>query len=168
MGYHVAILRTTRRGEQPITFEEASRAAAKDGHWQVSPEKQELDRPLANRDHLTLWLDDGRLWAKSPTEDGIAAMLALAEPLGARVRGDEFETYSTVDETYFHPDDRVEMVASKQAGDELVRRSKRQSILIHACIIGCFIALGLLAKRCEHRAEVRASIKGFASSLLSA
>ena len=34
-------------------------------------------------------------------------MLELADPLGARVRGDEYETYSSPDTTFRHPDDEA-------------------------------------------------------------
>jgi len=157
MGYHVAILRSVGNKQSPITFEEASLAASEVGGWQVSSEDEELSRVLDDQSHLTLWFDEGQLWSKNPTDAGIAAMLVLAHQLSARVRGDEFETYKTVNESFLHPDDKHAKATAQSDGAELVRKSRRNSFIFHACVIACFVGLALLVKRCEHQAKPKSS-----------
>lgn len=157
MGYHIEILRTSRDGENQISFEEAARAASAIGGWEVTPGSQELSLLVGDQDYLTLWISEGRLWTKNPSDYGLAAMLELAKQLGARVRGDELETYRTVNENYLHPDDAEEKAAAEKEGYELVRRVKRRRLVLHGCIFGTFAVLGLLAKRCDHQANIRPS-----------
>jgi hypothetical protein len=49
---------------------------------------------------------EGELWTSNPSMPLLEPMIELAGYLGARVRGDELETYRTVDDRYIHPDDR--------------------------------------------------------------
>lgn len=65
-----------------------------------------LYQPALGDESEIVIVDDGELWASNPSEPLLALMIELAGYLDARVRGDELETYRTVDDTYIHPDDR--------------------------------------------------------------
>lgn len=108
MSYHVAIVRTRAGALRPLSKEEvlAAASARPEVHCEV-PSGGELTIVLdaADPESPVLWFQDGELWTKNPDEKTLAFMVSFASSLGARVRGDEFETYRTVHETYLHPDD---------------------------------------------------------------
>jgi hypothetical protein len=111
LGYHVYIFRTDAGTRQPITGEEVQRAIVPmAGRLEVFPGAKELwlYQPELGDESEILVLDDGELWAKSPGETFIALMIELAGHLGARVRGEELETYRSLDDVHIHPDDQAE------------------------------------------------------------
>ncbi|MDS4015891.1 MAG: hypothetical protein RKP46_16310 [Candidatus Accumulibacter sp.] len=70
-------------------------------------------------------------------------MVALARRLGARVRGDEWETCDN-DNTYLHPDDislRAEATTKSKA---LLSRELKQQRLIRNAFIGLFVVLSII------------------------
>lgn len=94
-----------------------------------------------------LLLEDGELWSSTPDDDFIGLMIELAKLLGARVRGDELESYRTLDEVYEHPDDAPLRRAAARA-----RPRPRQSALwrewkgrLVVMGIGLLIALSYIA-----------------------
>ncbi|AKJ29208.1 hypothetical protein AAW51_2517 [Caldimonas brevitalea] len=94
---------------------------------------------------LVLWYENGELWTERPEPWMLEALLDLAKRLGARVRGDEFETYETVDRTYFHPDGiQARGDAERESKAMLADHLKTQRI-IRIGIIGCFAALAAAA-----------------------
>lgn len=123
MGYHVRIV----RGDFPskgrdISSDGNSFIEAALGRLGFSIEagasgsgKQLYRRRGENE--VCLFLDDGEVWAKNPDETDIEAMIEIAEELGggARVRGDEGETYRSATETYIHPDDLGEAVSDEES-----------------------------------------------------
>ena len=110
MGYHVTILRTRAGQVQHIGRNEVNQAVASmPGRLSVMPGRPErwLYQPVLGEESGIIDYDalDGVLWANLPSDDLLALMIELAGKLAARVRGDEGETYRTVDATYAHPDD---------------------------------------------------------------
>ena len=79
---------------------------------------------------LVLFWDDGWLWTAQPDEPALEVLIAVAAQLGARVRGDELETYRTVDDTYTHPDDRAQAQRASELSEVLYRRSRRRRRLM--------------------------------------
>lgn len=110
MGYHVSIVRTVK-GKGGISAEEVTGKLGRELGFSVqltsSGAIEQVYKQIDGQEML-LFFDDGRLWTKNPSEATLRAMIDIAGALGdgARVRGDEGETYVTVDETYTHPDDR--------------------------------------------------------------
>lgn len=119
MGYHVTILRTEAGVRQPITEDEVRSAIVPmAGRLEIIPGAKEwcLGQPGLGDDSEALWLDDGELWTKNPSEPFVALMIELAGYLGARVRGDEGETYRSLDDVYIHPDDKADLHAADAPG----------------------------------------------------
>jgi hypothetical protein len=111
MGYHVTILRTGAGIRQAITEDEVRRAIVPmAGRFGIFPGTEEfwLYQPALGDASEILVLSDGELWTKSPGEPFVELMIELAGYLGARVRGDELETYRSLEEVYIHPDDQAE------------------------------------------------------------
>jgi hypothetical protein len=111
MGYHVTILRTGAGIRQPITEDEVRRAIVPmAGRFEIFPGTEEfsLYQPALGDASEILVLSDGELWTKSPGEPFVELMIELAAYLGARVRGEELETYRSLEEVYIHPDDQAE------------------------------------------------------------
>lgn len=111
VGYHVTILRTEAGVHQPITEDEVRSAiVSMAGRLDILPGAKEwcLGQPALGLESEALWMDDGALWATNPSEPFLALMIELAGLLGARVRGDEGETYRSLDDVYIHPDDKAE------------------------------------------------------------
>lgn len=110
MGYHVTILRTEAGVRLPITEDEVRRAIVPmAGRLDIIPDAKDwcVGQPELGAESEALWMDDGELWAKNPSEPFVALMIELAGYLGARVRGDEGETYRSLEDVYIHPDDKA-------------------------------------------------------------
>ena len=71
-------------------------------------------------------------------------MLDLAAPLGARVRGDEGETYRTPTESYVHPDD-----ARRARADDAAVAARRWAKTLAPVVIA--MLLGLVYGYCTRR-----------------
>lgn len=144
MGYHVTILRSAAGRQQPITLDEARAAAASLDGWEYTDSPPGFAREC-EEGVLSLRYSDGELWTKNPGAWELDQMVRFASALGARVRGDEFETYRSADDTYNHPDD---VQLAKEAGDAsrpLLEAHLREQRRIRNGIIAFFIALGAIA-----------------------
>jgi hypothetical protein len=143
MGYHVSILRSANSKFLTIGLDEA-RAAASTHGWSFKEQPPSFEFKTGENT-CTLRYSHGELWTKSPDEQGIALMLTLAVSLGARVRGDEYETYTSPEDTYNHPDDIALQKEDEAKSLELLRRDTLSPAKMRYYIIGFFILLGILA-----------------------
>ncbi|MFL6632652.1 MAG: hypothetical protein ACJ8HJ_10105 [Massilia sp.] len=125
MGYHVAIVRTRGAQALPIAEDEIERAAATLPGWRYD----RAERTLHADGRPQLWWADGELWTKNPDDAALGRMIALADALGARVRGDEGETYRSPDDAYPHPDDEDGRRTAAALSDRWHRRERRRWIL---------------------------------------
>lgn len=121
MGYHVHVLRTESGRTRPIAEDEVRQAVMPmAGRLEVMPGREPLllYRPSLGDDSEIVAFDagDGVLWADGPSDPLLELMIELAGRLGARVRGDEFETYRSLTDTYVHPDDRAAHEAARPPG----------------------------------------------------
>ncbi|WP_020653206.1 hypothetical protein [Massilia niastensis] len=140
MGYHLTILRSSAQAYIPISLAEAKLAALKLG-WIYADQPPTFSRHT-DQGVCTLWHQDGELWTNNPETWEICHLLVLAEVLGARLRGDEHETYETPDKTYTHPDDLRLAASAQSASDALLSRSAREQALIRNLVVLFF---GVLA-----------------------
>jgi hypothetical protein len=100
MGYEVHITRARRWTESetnPIRFEEWLAVVASDPELQ----KDDVNGPhdflwLAADGPRPLWWRRGKVYTKNPDRLTILKMLDIAARLGARVQGDEGESYPTL------------------------------------------------------------------------
>ena len=125
MGYHVAIVRTRGAQALPIAEEEIERAAATLPGWRYDRAECTLHADGCPQ----LWWDDGELWTKNPDDATLGRMIALADALGARVRGDEGETDRSPDDAYPPPDDEDGRRTAAALSDRWHRRERRRWIL---------------------------------------
>jgi hypothetical protein len=95
MSYHVAILRSSGRIPVAISLIEAQAAAEALGGWTYTDSLPTFVFEAEGR-CTSLWYQDGELWTKDPDFWTFGTMLQFANDLGARVRGDEYETYRTL------------------------------------------------------------------------
>lgn len=147
MGYHVTILRTKGGEQDPITWDEVARAlATMDGRLAQhtrEPGALELHAPGGGEESEVLFFDDGELWTKNPGEDFTALMIELADKMGARVRGDEYETYRTLDDPYTHPDD--EAIVRQMQEESAKRDAKRNRWKTGVMAFRILAVVGLVA-----------------------
>lgn len=113
MGYHVTILRTRRGTENPLRADEVRALTTSFPNVRIEDSSLidgDLDLVVLHpgAHPLRLVLQHGRLWAKNPSDFEITTMVAIAAHLGARVRGEELETYRSATDTYLDPDDEEE------------------------------------------------------------
>jgi hypothetical protein len=142
MGYHVSILRSSNSQLRAIALDEARVAAsALGGKFKKQPPRFEF---TVGEKTSTLWHSDGELWTKTPDEQEIGLMLALAAKLGARVRGDEYETYISPEDTYSHPDDVALQKDGEAKSLEMLRRDPFSPQKMRYYIIGFFVVLGVI------------------------
>jgi hypothetical protein len=154
MGYHVTILRTGNGEQIPITKDEIVNAIRGSSKFQASNDAN--GEPIIEIDTGTnpnpcVWHSDGELWTKNPDEATLNGMCELASLLGARVRGDEFETYRSASDFYYHPDDEGVRSEALRTTKEMVRQTKRKSFVVHLCIFGVLLLLGILAGTCSSK-----------------
>jgi hypothetical protein len=138
MGYHVTLLRTRGNASLPIREDEIERAAATLPGWRYD----RAGRTLHGEGELQLWFQDGELWTKNPDDGALERMIALAGVLGARVRGDEGETYRSPDDAYAHPDDEDDRRAAAAVSDQSARRERRTWIFRGIVVALLAIAAG--------------------------
>jgi hypothetical protein len=110
LSYHITILRTQGKQQIPIRQEEVVSIVGGQFGFRVERNQSgaitQLSKDISGTQAL-LFYDHGELWAKTPGEALLRTMIEIAGGLGsgARVRGDEAETYRSVTETFRHPDD---------------------------------------------------------------
>lgn len=117
MGYHVSIVRTNPSNRDDASSIDVSEIISVvqnrfgfEVEYDDSGRIKQISRNIDDEGVL-LFYDDGELWAKSPEEYVLKIMIEIACALGggARVRGDEGETYQNSTSTYTHPDD-IELI----------------------------------------------------------
>jgi hypothetical protein len=143
MGYHLTILRSRQGKQVPIPLEEARHAAPAFG-WEYEEDPPAFFLHRTGEATAALWHQDGELWTKDPEDWTIAPMVALASALDARVRGDEFETYTSGGESYFHPDDARLRKEAERESQALIAASMGEHKRIRNFIIAFFIVLGAI------------------------
>jgi hypothetical protein len=127
MGYHVSILRTNGATRVAITLSEAKSLLLGGTDWRFDSEDCAFVARNAEIEGETLWFQDGELWTKSPPDAMLAQMIELAKQLNARVRGDELETYESLEKSYTHPDDMNEK-AAREAEAQVLRRRRTRNV----------------------------------------
>jgi hypothetical protein len=145
MGYHVTILRTHGSTTEPLTIDEVRDVASTMDGWEYDEAEEELIHRTATEPDTVLSFGDGELWTKNPSEETLSRMITVANHLGGRVRGDEFETYRTLDDWYAHPDDREAEAQAVIASQAKFRRTNRKQWVIRAVILAPLV-VGLLIK----------------------
>jgi hypothetical protein len=152
MGYHVTILRTVGGKRDPIRREEISRLASSRSDLALEEDAEDrLTISVAQGESGTgihLFFDRGEIWTKNPDPGALQLMLDLARPLGARVRGDELETYRTVDDHYVHPEDRQLLEQSKIDVRRMRLRARLISYSWFVGAMGLACAVGFAVDRC--------------------
>lgn len=143
MGYHVTILRTHPGKQIPISLEEAISATRGIDGWRYheSPPTFEFQ---AEEGSCALRYQDGVLWTQNPEAWQLGVMVALANSLDARVRGDEWETYDLAGNAYQHPDDIPLRKAAEARTKTLLAESMREQRFIRNAIVGFFVVLAVL------------------------
>lgn len=139
MGYHITLLCSPPR---MITWPELSDAARRLG-WQADDATREVR--LGSGDHLVARVmhgDDGEPWCKLMNEEELGHVITLAGALSARARGDEFESYRSVEDWYVHPADKAEREAADAARAALPSRSARQW-RARLMTVAVFVVIGL-------------------------
>lgn len=143
MSYHVTILKTENGDRVPLS-QEAVGAAVKSlaGLTIVSETLGSLEVQFltSTGSKASLIWQDGEVWTQNPEPETLSVMMALAERLHARVRGDEFETYRTLDATFTHPDDEATIAALNR----IVVTSRKRQWKFNAIIFAIFLFLALL------------------------
>ena len=147
MGYHLTILRTNGMQNIPINQKEVECLPSTFPEWQYDAKQIALVSVDDSDDAPAIWFTDGQLWTTNPSDETIASMLILAKYLGARVRGDELETYSSVDETYTHPDDKEALAELEAESKALPNHSKIRSLVLRVlAFIGAILLFTTLVK----------------------
>ena len=148
MAYHVSILRTRQKGPWPITRSEVEALSASDFAIQIDRSNlgdRDLLYILDGKVILSLTLQDGELWTAGFDRQQMLLIIKIANLLNARVRDDEYVTYTTPDETFFHPDDNEDIEKASNSEAELIRKVRWNQLIMNISIISFFIILGLLA-----------------------
>jgi hypothetical protein len=144
MGYHVAIVRTRDGKAAPLSEEEVRALAGIFPGARIEPPSLKgaaLDLVVqdAGAGQFRWLLQGGELWTSDPEDEEIEKMIQAAAALGARVRGDEWETYRSAAETFVHPDDRAH-VDQQKAGSAGFRRRRAVMLAIQITAAAVFVA----------------------------
>lgn len=143
MSYHLRIIRSENSRQLPISLEEAKLATTRMGNWKYS-ETPDSFTLLTENGESTLWYNNEELWLKTPRIWEIEHAIEFAKELGGRVRGDEFETYITANETIDHPDDVILRKIEEEKSAALLGKKFAWQQWIYRGIIGFFLSLGLI------------------------
>jgi len=135
LGYHVSIVRTEGGVASPLSESEISEAVKESAVFAFD------GKSLFRSGELFLSFLNGELWLKNPTERDIEDMLALAEKLKSRVRGDELETYRSTTDGYAHPDDSEAIAKDRQQVKAIKAATRKRQWLLNASVIVFFFLL---------------------------
>lgn len=149
MSYHVTILKTRHGRPESVGFSELCNAANQLPDVEVSTAGDRLTILRSGDELFSLWWQNGEAWTTNPDETTLALMIDIADRVGGRVRGDEFETYRAANDTYFHPDDQQLFDRARHEVDTLIRDTRRRSLVLHSSIFVTFLALALLVHSCS-------------------
>jgi hypothetical protein len=105
MGYDVSVIRTVSGRRQRFSVDDFSTLARNYPEWSYDSASETLERRSGDEQGFWMSASAMELTAKEPTERQIELTLEVAHALGARVRGDNLETYRTPTDTFNHPDD---------------------------------------------------------------
>lgn len=146
MAYHVEILRSQNGKRVPITRSDVDSLMTLVPGTRVTQSnlkdaEVELVVPTNDNESFRLTLQHGTLWAKNPVDSEIQAMIDIGNRLGARVRGDEFETFRTANETFVHPDDREELELARSSGADIRQSVRRKQWMLNLTIVTVFTVL---------------------------
>ncbi|KQZ44287.1 hypothetical protein [Duganella sp. Root1480D1] len=148
MGYHISILRTHAN---PIGTGELMQAIGRmSGRLAVDQDAQpdpQVYQPAKGEESEIMLLEDGELWARNPSQEFLGLMIELAGLLGARARGDELETYRSLDETYHHPDDRELIAEAEERSRKLASDLRRKDWLVRFATVGVSALIGWIYAR---------------------
>jgi hypothetical protein len=155
MGYHLTILRTVNGRREPLSEAELEAAVASVPEARLI--RDERDRPQVDllvdgTVTTSLYWQDGELWTKNVEDPALALMIRLASLLNGRVRGDEFETYRTPTDYYYHPDDepeRAEAAKETQVLKRRVQEERERAALRKFKWAGAFVLVILVFKLVE-------------------
>ena len=78
---------------------------------------------------------------KNPNEADLEEMIALAKSLGARVRGDELETYSSAHESSIHPDDETRLERDRKQLKEIKSAARKRQWILNGAVFSFFLLL---------------------------
>ena len=148
MSYHVSILRTENGEKTLIGRDEVIRAVEADEEleWRDAGERR-IDILIAGTSPgRALYWSEGEVWMEDPGERDLDRMLRLAARLGARVRGDELETYRAPGDTYTHPEDEAELQRATWASRQMLHGTKVGQALLFLGIMAVFAFLVLLKR----------------------
>ena len=145
MGYHVTILRTKGGNSEPISKSEVCEVVSR------FPSLFIKGKIIFRNERHFLSIDEenGELWCKNPDEEEMVEMLQLANEMNARVRGDEFETYKSINETYIHPDDKKFVDTNRKQASNIAKQAKRKQLILNGSIYSFFFLLVLIANYCS-------------------
>jgi hypothetical protein len=129
MGYHISILRTKNKALIPIKRQEIVEALNQLGTGSFDESSGTATLQNKNGESITLFLQDGELWAKGASSAALTAMLNLASSLNARVRGDDLETYLSATSTYRHPDDADLLKDGEKTRLEHLSKAKKRKLV---------------------------------------
>ena len=141
MGYHVTILRPTGHPNQSITISDLQSDSVENLGWRYVTENDSVSLKNGQDPTQTLYLSEGTLWTSNPTEAALRRMVELAEVLGARVRGDELETYRADLTTHVHPDDKGQASATRLSRTKVFWHRYGASMVILAVFLSVVILL---------------------------
>ena len=148
MGYHISILRTP---SDPIRMEALVQAIDRmSGRLAFDQDAQpdpQVYQPGKGDESEIMLLEDGELWARNPSEEFLRLMIELAGLLGARVRGDELETYRTPEETYHHPDDSELIAEAAELSRKMASRQRSRDWLTRFATVGVAALAGWIYTR---------------------
>ncbi len=141
MAYHVTIIPAEKRSAEPITSAELDRKPVTELGWLLVQQDGETVLRSESEPAVDLFLHEGTLWTSNPTEPALRKIVVLADALGARARGDEFETYRSDLSTYLHPEDRRQIEATRISAFAVIMNRYGYSALIVLGIAGAALIL---------------------------
>lgn len=146
MGYHLTIVRTNGEKADSISQEEVLSVIEADNSFSYEDCGEYLN--LKKEDELGneyyFVCQNGSILVKNPTRNHIVAMISLANKLNGRVRGDEFETYVTPEETIIHHDDEQLIKEINIVTSTTIKHRKKRKYLVNGILFLFVFSMALL------------------------
>ena len=148
MGYHISLVSNLTNKDDQFEYRDIKQKIEKSSRFKIVEDdgKSFTIIEKKNKGDFGAFYNAGYIWISTSLDEEIDIFIKLAEFLECRSRGDEGETYKTINDVYYHPSDleRVENNFSPEMKKNVVSVKKYNIVVRTIQIIGTIIFISVM------------------------
>ncbi|UFH59489.1 hypothetical protein [Sulfurovum mangrovi] len=148
MGYHISLVSNVTNKDDQFEYSDIKQKIEKSSRFKIFEDdgKSFTIIEKKGKGEFGAFYNAGYIWISTSQDEEIDTFIKLAEFLECRARGDEGETYKTVNNVYYHPGDleRIENNLSPEMKKNAVSVKKYNIVIRAIQIVGTIIFLSVM------------------------